>query len=428
MKPRYTVRLTGDLAAAEREQVAQRVAGITDIESDKIVRLLDRGRGRDLIKPSSANVANRLASVLAEAGAPVQLVPVETESTAGETAAPPRDVDGHDAHDDGLHSRPSAVAREDGSARGAGARAAEPAQSARDQGGEDRSAASPGEEREERVVAQEAAAPPAAVPEETAPGAPVAESTTPEGSTPEATRPEPSVPKATTPEDSSHESVSRESVPRDPGLQHAAPGGVARDEERLQDGARNEEGPDRSARDAGARDEGAAGGGFAEPDAGDARDVAAAPPRRAEPLAEPEPERAEASAAAAGDPAPRAPQPVDDPQRRTRARNGAAFLGAVGAATLGIGAFLALDFLLNPIAIGVLVLAALALVLSIAGQRRAIWLPGVGALALLGWGLVNAEGGAGASLAANWPWFAMFAGAILIVLAGVQEAQRGRTT
>lgn len=280
VKPTYTVRLTEDLDPAERARVAERVAGTTDIDASKFERLLERGAGKDLIRPSSAGVANRLASVLAEAGAPVQLVPIGGDAAETVDVTPPPDAEAPEAADveeeDVLRPR--------------------------------REAAAP-------TLSEETTAPPAPAAEEALPE--------PEPSEPAAPAPEPEVQTAQTPEE-----------PR--------------------------------------------------------RSLLQEPP----------------------------PQPSE-----TR---GSGLLGAVGAALLGIGAFFGMGFLVDPLAIGILVLAVLALGLAVLGQRRATWLPGLGALALVVWALANAEAGVMASLADHWQWYAMFAGALLVIIAGWREARRNR--
>lgn len=282
VKPTYTVRLTEDLDPADRARVAERVAGTTDIDASKFERLLERGEGKDLIRPSSASVANRLASVLAEAGAPVQLVPIGGEAEEPVDVTPPADVEATEDSD----------VEEDEILR-------------------------PRREPAEPPPPQATTAPPAPAPEEALPE-------------PEPEPPEPAEP-APEPE------VQTEQAPEEP---------------------------------------------------------------RRSLLQEPPPRPAEA--------------------------RGSGLLGAVGAALLGIGAFFGLGFLVDPLAIGILVLAVLALGLALLGQRRATWLPGLGALALVVWALANAEAGVVATLADHWQWYAMFAGSLLVIIAGWREARRNR--
>ena len=304
VKPTYTVRLTEDLDPAERARVAERVAGTTDIDASKFERLLERGVGKDLIRPSSASVANRLASVLAEAGAPVQLVPVGAEAEDAVEVAPA------------------------------------PSEGARDVADvEDERLLRPRREPAEPVAPQ-AEAPPTGT-------------TAPPATGPDEALPEP-----------------------EPAADEAEPV------------------PAKAAR--------------AEP-----------PPR--EPELAPEPE-------VYTDEAPEVPQRslLREPPPPPPDRRGNGLLGAVGAALLGIGAFLGMGFLVDPLAIGILVLAVLALGLALLGQRRATWLPGLGALALVVWALGNAESGIAATLANHWEWYAMFAGALLVIVAGWRAARIDR--
>ena len=304
MKPTYTVRLTEDLDPAERARVAERVAGTTDIDASKFERLLERGTGKDLIRPSSASVANRLASVLAEAGAPVQLVPVGSDAEEPVDIAPSASPDVPDTAD----------------------------------------------------VADEQALRPRREPTEPAPApdaSPAMGTTAPPATGADEALPEPE-PVAAEGSRTPTEAVPAEPAPRDP-----------------------------------------------------------------EPVPEPEvytdeaPEEPRRSLL--HEPPPPSPQP-----------RGSGLLGAVGAVLLGIGAFFGLGFLVDPLAIGILVLAVLALGLALLGQRRATWLPGLGALALIVWALGNAESGIATSLADHWQWYAMFAGALLVIVAGWREARLDR--
>lgn len=327
MKPKYTVRLTGELDQEGRQRVAERVAGVTDIDADKIERLLERGEGKDLIKPSSANVANRLASVLAEAGAPVQLVPVTEGAPTEREVSPAEDVEAVPEAQQPVEAPPAAREEEEALLRPRRAPEATPA------------------DHEEREV--DSALPPA--------------------------EPEPSPTEAPAP--AQPRTVSSERTEPEPEPEPIA--------------AAAETQPP----------------GVAEPEF--EPEFEAEP----EPVAEPEPQ-----------PEPVAARPVDRPAETNR---GTAVLGAVGAALLGIGAFLSMGFLVDGIAIGILVLAVMALGLSLVGRRRAIWLPGAGAIALLVWALANADAGVMAALANHWQWFAMIAGALLVTIAGAMEAQRG---
>ena len=304
VKPTYTVRLTEDLDPAERARVAERVAGTTDIDASKFERLLERGTGKDLIRPSSASVANRLASVLAEAGAPVQLVPVGSEVDEPVDVAP----------------SPSAGAPE---------------------------AADVEEDQLLRPRRE------AAEPTSPAPPPPVTGATAPPATGAEEALPEPGDVEDEVPD------VREEFPPTEP------------------------------------------------------------VPRASEPAPEPD---------VYTDEAPEVPRRslLHEPPPRPPERRGSGLLGAVGAALMGIGAFFGMGFLVDPLAIGILVLAVLALGLALLGQRRATWLPGLGALALIVWALGNAEAGIAATLADHWQWYAMFAGALLVIIAGWREARLDR--